>query len=399
MGIHMIGNSASTDTLGFVCADKTPDTAISHVFTRITDSLKAGQIKNRNMIKLHACSNCWICEGWTEVKFEWTPGISSDRPVNPEEGVYLHLECDGWEPDLMLPDPDKPGTFTSIRMVPPGQVKFYFTLGDEEVVLAQDKPSVEEAEYDDDIKQLDVPHTNILQNIIQKKELISKTIIADMNCQPRPPPKSLKKNARLKTPWDFFKSVFKDYKPDNDKIRAKCFEFDWECSKLPKIIKDDTDRAQIRKYLNGIYKHLREAYKAHAAIAPAGQVFSIGTNVFSEMMQKSNGVLDGKLLKMSDIDLEFVATNAGPKKNNAMIPERQMIRYQSMEVLVRLATTKYFRSGTVKSVPLAVETFFDNEVLPYYNTFDCHKWRTEKLWNEKCDHVYKRYLPAMNKLY
>lgn len=48
-----------------------------------------------------------------------------------------------------------------------------------------------------------------------------------MNVIPRPPPVLLEGHRKVKTPWDFSKSVFKDYKPDNPKLLDKCFESDW----------------------------------------------------------------------------------------------------------------------------------------------------------------------------
>ena len=93
---------------------------------------------------------------------------------------------------------------------------------------------------------------------------------------PRPPPKRLTKLDRIKTPWDFFKSVFKDYKPDNEVLLDACFEFDWECSKIPKIIKSPDELKMLKKFMRSKYKHLRELYKYYAAVAPAGLIFSIG---------------------------------------------------------------------------------------------------------------------------
>ena len=62
--------------------------------------------------------------------------------------------------------------------------------------------------------------------------------------------------ARVKTPWDFSKSVFKDYIPDNDVILAKCFEYDWALCKIPKIIKDPKELEVIKGYLQTNYKDL-----------------------------------------------------------------------------------------------------------------------------------------------
>ena len=38
------------------------------------------------------------------------------------EPIFLNLECDGLnKADVMLPDPEDPSTYISIRMVPPGK--------------------------------------------------------------------------------------------------------------------------------------------------------------------------------------------------------------------------------------------------------------------------------------
>ncbi len=41
--------------------------------TRITDELKTGIVTNQLKLSMHATSNCWICEGWTCVNFEFKP--------------------------------------------------------------------------------------------------------------------------------------------------------------------------------------------------------------------------------------------------------------------------------------------------------------------------------------
>lgn len=58
-------------------------------------------------------------------------------------------------------------------------------------------------------------------NVINKKRedmatgILNEALIAKMNCLPRPEPVSLAGRETLKTPWDFYKSIFKTYKPDN----------------------------------------------------------------------------------------------------------------------------------------------------------------------------------------
>jgi hypothetical protein len=76
----------------------------------------------------------------------------------------------------------------------------------------------------------------------------------------------------------------------------------------------------VKDTLRKFYKGMREAYKFYGAIGPNGLVASIGTNVFMEILSNVNtpecNLVDEKLLKMSEADLEFVATNAGTKMKN-----------------------------------------------------------------------------------
>jgi hypothetical protein len=69
----------------------------------------------------------------------------------------------------------------------------------------------------------------------------------------------------------------------------------------------------------------------------------IGVNTYTEMISNCGDFIDGRTLRMSDLDLEFVATNAGSKANPRN-PDRQLVRYKLMEVLVRLSIDKFYKS-------------------------------------------------------
>ena len=89
-----------------------------------------------------------------------------------------------------------------------------------------------------------------------------------MGVLPRPAPYVLKGRERLKTPWDFFKSVFKQYRVDNDRILDQCFEVDWAQTKCEKFItaRNPDDVEGVKAYVKSVYKHVREAYKHYAGI-------------------------------------------------------------------------------------------------------------------------------------
>lgn len=133
------------------------------------------------------------------------------EPHDPFTPIYLHLSSDSFEPDLLLPDEEKPGVYQSVRMVPPGDVIYYFTKDDKNYVAGnQPKGSL----YRTTDEFMNIPETNIMQNVIISNTPFSANVLQTLTCYPRPPPKSLARQDRLKTPWDFFKSVFKDYKAD-----------------------------------------------------------------------------------------------------------------------------------------------------------------------------------------
>jgi len=84
----------------------------------------------------------------------------------------------------------------------------------------------------------------------------------------------------LKELWDFNKSVFAQYQYDSEAVLHACFEFDWECSKLSKILKVPEEMEAIKAFLKENYKMMREVYKYYASISPCNGVFSIGALVF-----------------------------------------------------------------------------------------------------------------------
>lgn len=112
-------------------------------------------------------------------------------------------------------------------MVPPGALDYYFST-EERVLHARNLPSKdsgsgEAVKHRGPVESMDVPRMNYIENVLQTRQIVTKTLLTNMTCIPRPPPKFLKPVERLKTPWDFFQSVFKDYRPDNEVLLAKCF--------------------------------------------------------------------------------------------------------------------------------------------------------------------------------
>lgn len=96
---------------------------------------------------------------------------------------------------------------------------------------------------------------------------------------------------------------------EGDDLLRKCFEFDWKCSKIhSKLIKDETEKAKIKHYLSENYYVLRECYRYFSGISPSNGIPSIGTNALNELISQST-IADGKLMNVSEIGIDFAATN------------------------------------------------------------------------------------------
>ena len=55
----------------------------------------------------------------------------------------------------------------------------------------------------------------------------------------------------IKVPWCFENSIFKDYRKEDEEFLSKCFDKDWNDSRIDKVIKpEETEQAKgmIRKF-------------------------------------------------------------------------------------------------------------------------------------------------------
>lgn len=195
------------------------------------------------------------------------------------------------------------------------------------------------------------------------------------------------------SPWSVAKSFFAPYKFDTAALLNKCFEFDWKCSSLNRMIKDPDANGASKEYLRSKYPIIREAYKHLACVAPSGNIASIGQNVMTGLMLDSNDFIDYKIMKLSDIDLAFIATNAIGSKSfpfkqeECNNPERQLIRFQFMEIITRLSLERFAQKGPKVTQPKAIEMMMDQYIGSTLGKYNSHNWRTEKYWTEENDKV------------
>jgi hypothetical protein len=243
MGLHLDGNDASIDSQGFVEERDDRHPGSGHIFVRIL-----GSSQLREAAAWRQISNCWICERWSEIEFVWENGVSGSGDRDP---IYLHLDIDDWRPDLMVRDSE--GVFRVVRMCPPGPIQYFFTH-DGAVKLAKDKPAKALPApltksfvfYGTRAVGITVLEVNYLDNLVAPSLL-------DTAVMPRPLPKTYIP-ALKKREWSLSQSLFRDYKFDTEELLDKCFEFDWSCTRLPRIVKDSEELRLIKDYLKPAYK-------------------------------------------------------------------------------------------------------------------------------------------------
>ena len=423
LGIHVDGNDMWVDELGFVYpVEKSKyqqnHFAKSQIFYRISENHPLIRSNALNVQKLRAKNNCWICEGWREVKFHYKP--------NKYEGdlqkayMRLHLNFENYKSCFLKLSGD---SFVGHRMCPPGNLIFFLTMNgvpvdnygnrthelkDAIIYTEEKKPKEfedEDEEEEGELKQYII--TKVAQtNVEINPEVITPDGYLNMIkfCVPRPEKSNLKKRPR--TPWSYPTSLWAyygyDYEGEPDSVYNNAFEFDYERCNFGKD-KDLTsdEEVELRNFLRGRYKAIVGTYKNLSAYL-GWKIWQIGQNQISEFVSGCPDLLDKNYL-INDVlvkvtEVKSNAIDKQERKKNQNIPDN-IIRHQFMMLLVRIAKDKYFRTKQKSSIFESVEYSFENHYDFYLNQFDNHKWRKERYYNEGVDNILKAYIPIFDALF
>jgi hypothetical protein len=128
LGIHCDGNEMNIDELGFITPMKKTEKvqnfyANSQIYYNMNKDLNCIRSTNIKTKKIRAKNNCWICEGWREITFSH----KLEKKVKDPSlyFVKIHLSFENWKAyDTMYHE----GAFKAIRMCPPGEVLYFFTI-------------------------------------------------------------------------------------------------------------------------------------------------------------------------------------------------------------------------------------------------------------------------------
>ena len=421
LGIHVDGNDMYVDEFGFVYPMeksnyKQNHFANSQLFYRLADDHPLISSNVINVKKLRSKNNCWICEGWREIKFNYKPSKNDNNYET--DFIKLYLSFENYKStnlnELNLIDEN----FVCYRMCPPGATNFYLTkdgipidsygpanyeLKDAIIYTQELKPSEfedEEENEEKDIKKFIITKVGHINVEINPDVINSKSYVNNLNnCIPRPE-YNKKRKKRPRTPWSFPVSIWAwygyDYNGEQDSSYNNAFEFDYERCNFSK----DKD-LELKNILKERYKKLVETYKNLSAYL-GWKIWQIGQNQITEFAQSCTDLIDSKylindvLVKVTEVKSNFV--DKQERKKNINIPDN-IIRHQFMMLLVKIAKDKYFRTKQIGSIPESVQYAFDHNYNSYINQFDNHKWRKERYYNEEVDNILKAHIPIFDALF
>lgn len=368
LGIHVTGNECSLDPKGFLIIDKK---------NKVEQSLFSRRIIEKQSHFHEVKTNCWICEKWVEQTFTCKSQGSS---------VFIHFEFNNYKPELMFKLSENTHEIT--RVVPQETLKFIFSELDDYEVFSQYDKKFESLDLNLEIYEGMSKHLllNTVNMMNPNGEVCN--IKAPFFTKPRnienkyiPPAEKLEK-----IKWHLKNSIFKDYFVDNEKILDDCFEFDWKCSKISNFIRSQDEQNSLKTVLRSNYALIKTSYKILSAYS-GSDVFSIGSNILNDFLNQCK--IYDSFYAISDFGVNLTSTLVQKEKGQIYNPGNSLVRYEFLEILVRIAMDKYIRNKIFNSYNQAMQRLLADHLVPIMSTYKTDKWRNEEYYKEEVDLVLK----------
>ena len=156
-------------------------------------------------------------------------------------------------------------------------------------------------------------------------------------------------------------TIFRDYfREEREELHKDCFEYDWFNCKQLKYKKCSEE--EVKSVMKSAYKLIKEFYKLHAGYGRIGNIFSVGLNQFTEFLKEDLNILDTLALTMSDADRLFITVNAG--KRGPLIPANALVRFQFVEMILRIALRRYYESQEAPTEAEALQMLIERNLIP-----------------------------------
>jgi hypothetical protein len=190
--------------------------------------------------------------------------------------------------------------------------------------------------------------------------------------------------------WSKDRSLFKEFHFYGQDFYEACVLFDWEQSKLPSMVKSSQDQQALKGFLGKIYPKVLQTFK-NLSIQSANEFPSVGNNVFIDFLNQGQA-FDG-LFNSSDLGVNWNAVIV-PKKRQPFNPGASLVRYEFVEILVRISHDRYVRNKVCKNVVEAFQYFVKENLEKLFENFFSENWRNENLYLEDVDNLLRCFKPA-----
>ena len=253
-GLHFEGNHGKVDSLGFI----QPVNVIANpIISKRTSKIVAKKLE-------FSSENCWICNKWADFTIEWDPSrivwnrrlrhFAMDKLSTQVEPVFIHLEADDYKPFLL--SRNEKNIYFCTRALPQGKIRFFFTYRGFAQISNQFKVEACEETIE---KQMHFygSFSKKIMAVVLNYAINSNT---ELKSIPRPeiseyiPPPNDVPEPNI-PPWQFENSIFAGFIQDPD-LLSKCFEEDWNNSKLPKLFKMDLTRFTCKEMIRQEYSKM-----------------------------------------------------------------------------------------------------------------------------------------------
>lgn len=386
LGIHFLGNQGVIDNQGFILPmGSIVPSQQNNLFFRMFDVGKG---------KCSAVSEslCWICDGWKEMEFIYDPVKENKHDI---EELFIHMDCDGFKPDSLL---KKNGTFQLPRVLPSGDVQFFFSDG---------KKVIESAQYEK--VELETPITQSVEFIKdQTIEFLIKSLntakvvgnvfspILPFKSIPRKPKfsvKTVKIEERIN--WKVPKSLFRGYQLLTPQHINECLEFDWKESKLDKLVKSELEKSNLMGVLRKHYTKLTEIFR-YLASQSANDYLTVGNNVLTDFLYQSK-IFDS-IYTQADLGVNWNAVTVH-RSRQPYNPITSLVRYEFIELLIRITQDRYLRNKISSSLSEGLEKLMSEKLGQNFQLNLSNNWRTQVYLTEDVDIVFKTHRPILENIY
>ena len=378
IGIHMNGNACTIDAKGFIHVSMKFKLKNTHLFNRMTE--RQNHLKERNI-------NCWLCEKWIEYTF---------LCESPGKDVFIHLDIDNFEPEPMKSLGEN--KFEISRMVPAKQLQFFFSdIKDNKIYTKYKKLAFnlkKTCDYCNEIQK--TIYIDCMEIVQPEGDICNIKSISFIKPRMRglqymPPETEME---RIK--WTLSTSIFKDYRLDSEKILLECFEFDWHHSRISNFVRNSDDQEKVKNCVKHYYPLLKLAYKTLSAYG-GSDIFSIGTNIFTDFMNECK-IVDN-LYGLSDFGVNLNSTLIQKEKGQLYNPGNSLVRYEFIEILVRIAGDRYVRNKIYSTINDSIERLIKDHLISIFSKFRFDKWRLESYLCEEVDLVLRANKEVFNSLF